>query len=98
MSDPRDPTFPEEPITTLEDTSLVAYLKLKGHTLIPWISREDPSDTRVSFDIQGDRAAIAADMQRFFDNELIGIQDFCRNLKEVKSAMYNMKRIGQGKK
>ena len=87
----RDPT--NKPVASLEDTSLVAYLKLKGHTLIPWISRDDPSDIRVSFDIQGEELQTEKDMQSFYDNEQVGIQDFCRNLKEVKSAMYNLKRI-----
>jgi len=87
----RDSTV--KPVTSLEDTSLIAYLKLKGHTLIPWISRDDPTDIRVSFDIQGEELQIEKDMQSFYDNEQVGIQDFCRNLKEVKSAMYNLKRI-----
>jgi len=87
----RDSTV--KPVTSLEDTSLIAYLKLKGHILIPWISRDDPSDIRVSFDIQGNELQIEKDMQTFYDNEQVGIQDFCRNLKEVKSTMYNLKRI-----
>ncbi len=91
MSNPtRDPI---STITNLEDTSLIAYLKLKGHTAIPWLSRDDPDDLRVSFDIQGDPLQIESDIQRFYDNEQVGIQDFCRSLKETKSAMYNMKKI-----
>ncbi len=87
----RDPTV--KPVISLEDTSLVAFLKLKGYITVPWISRDDPVDTRVSFDIQGDERQIEADMQAFYDNQQVGIQDFCRNLKEVKSCMYNLKRI-----
>jgi hypothetical protein len=98
----RDPT-PTSPsaspsdrtLTNLEDTSLVAFLKLKGHIAIPWISRTDPNDIRVSFDIQGDGKQIESDMRNFYNNEMVGIQDFCRCLKDVKSSMYNLRRIGK---
>ncbi len=86
----RDPTS----VTSLEDTSLVAFLKLKGHIAIPWISRDDPQDIRVSFDIQGNEQQIEADIQAFYQNEKVGIQDFCRCLKDIKSSMYNLRRIG----
>lgn len=91
----RDPT--PSHTTNLEDTSLVAFLKLKGHVTIPWISRDDETDIRVSFDIQGEQRNIERDMQAFYDNEKVGIQDFCRCLKDVKSAMYNMRKIGRTK-
>jgi hypothetical protein len=86
----RDPTS----VTSLEDTSLVAFLKLKGHIAIPWISRDDPQDIRVSFDIQGNEQQVEADIQAFYANEKVGIQDFCRCLKDIKSSMYNLRRIG----
>ena len=76
---------------------LVAFMKLKGHIAIPWISRDDPADPRVSFDLQGDNEKIESDMQGFYNNEQVGIQDFTRAYKEVKSLMYNMKRIGKVK-
>jgi hypothetical protein len=85
----RDPTE----FTKLEDTSLVAFLKLKGHHTVPWISRDDPDDVRVAFEIEGESAEIEKSIQAFYDNEQVGIQDFCRNLREVKSAMYNMRKI-----
>jgi hypothetical protein len=82
--------------TNIEDTSLVAFLKLKGHICIPWISRDDPSDIRVSFDIQGNEKEIEADIQQFYDpNVLVGVQEFCRMLKDVKSSMYNLRRVGK---
>jgi hypothetical protein len=82
--------------TNIEDTSLVAFLKLQGHVCIPWISRDDPSDVRVSFDIQGDEATIVADIQKFYDpNFSVRVQDFCKMLKDVKSSMYNLKRVGK---
>lgn len=81
-------------VTNLDDTNLVAYLMLKGYRVIPWKLEDDPS--RVSFDICGDPSQITQDIQLFFDNEQVGVQDFVRNLKEVKSQMYQMKRIGKG--
>ena len=82
--------------TNLEDTMLVAYLQLMGHTAIPWISRDDPSDPRISFDIMGDQEEIRRNTQAFYNNASVGVQDFCRQLREVKSAMYNMKKVGKG--
>ena len=85
-----------KPINTLEDTMLVAYLKLKGYIAIPWISRDDPLDPRVSFDIEGDKAQIETDIQAFYSEaERVGIQALSRAYKEVKSVMYSMKRIGK---
>jgi hypothetical protein len=98
MSNPtRDPTATTA-TTCLEDAMLVAYMKLKGHIAIPWISRDDPADPRVSFDLQGDNEKIESDMQGFYNNEQVGIQDFTRAYKEVKSQMYSLKRIGAGRK
>jgi hypothetical protein len=81
--------------TSLEDTMLVAFLMLKGHTAIPWLCKDDPKDKRVAFDIQGNLKQIEEDMQSYYANEPIGIQDFCRQLKSVKSILYNLKRIGE---
>lgn len=84
--------------TMLEDTMLIAYLKTRGHVAIPWISRDNPNDIRVSFDIVGDQEEIELSMQRYHGNEPVGIQDYVRSLREVKSAIYDMKKIGQGKR
>ena len=92
----RDPTADIQEMMALEDTNVVAWLKMKGWKVVPWI--EDPTSTlptderRVVFDVQGSRYMIKLDIQAFYDNEFCGIQDFCRNLKEVKSAMYNLRR------
>jgi predicted dehydrogenase len=81
--------------TSYEDTMLVAFLKLKGFTVIPWVSRDDPSDIRVSFDVQGDEGDIEAAINAFYGNEMIGIQDFCKSFKETKSNMHALKRVGR---
>ena len=91
----RDPTR----IITLDDTQHVAFLKLKGWKVVPWIEtddqapNQDPNTKRVEFQVEGDPDSIEKDMQKFYDNELVPIQDFCRCLKEVKSAMYNLRRL-----
>jgi hypothetical protein len=91
---PIDPTLIEP--MTLEDTSVVAWLKMKGWKVIPWIEvYDDPSQPVIPcvvFDVEGDRKAILLEIQNFYNNEKCGIQDFCRNLKEVKSAMYNLRK------
>ena len=87
---------PQPVLTSLEDTMLVAYLMLNGHTAKPWLSKDDPIEPRVSFDIYGKQAEIESHMQEFYNNQLVGVQDFCRQLKSVKNIMYNMKRIGKG--
>jgi hypothetical protein len=86
------------PTTMLEDTMLIAYLRVRGHTAIPWICREDRNDVRVAFDIMGDKKDIEESMQAYHGNEQVGVQDYVRSLREVKSAIYDMKKIGQGKR
>lgn len=81
--------------TSYEDTMLVAWLKLKGFTVIPYVSRDDPSDIRVSFDVDGDEKEIEAAVNAFYANEQIGIQDFCKSFKETKSNMHALKRVGR---
>ena len=81
--------------TSYEDTMLVAFLKLKGFTVIPYVSRDDPSDIRVSFDVDGDEKEIEAAVNAFYANEMIGIQDFCKSFKETKSNMHALKRVGR---
>ena len=91
----RDPTQ----IITLDDTQHVAFLKLKGYTVKPWIEtddqipNQDPNTKRVEFQVEGDPDSIEKDMQGFYQNELVGVQDFCRELKSVKSSMYNLRRM-----
>jgi hypothetical protein len=81
----------KSPTTNLEDTALIAYMMLKGHQIKPWRSSEDP--VRVSFDIEGDSDKIEYDMQNFYNNNQVGIQDYVKCLKQVKSIMYNMKKL-----
>ncbi len=79
--------------TLFEDSQLVAFLKLKGHGLTAYISRDDPDDPRVGFEIKGGEDQIEADMQAYYSNEQVGIQDYVRCLKDVKSQMYNTRKL-----
>lgn len=91
----RDPTK----VVTLDDTQHVAFLRLKGYKVTPWIEvddqnpNQDPNSRRVEFQIEGDSDAIEKEMQKFYANESVGVQDFCRCLKEIKSSMYGLRRL-----
>ena len=98
MNNPtRDPTIPlSDTSVTLGDTMQVAFLQLKGFTVIPWIC-EDGTE-RVDFEIQGNRNQIEDEIRAYGDpNEMVSVRDYVQNLKEVKSMMYAMKRIGKGR-
>ena len=85
----------KNPTTSFEDTMIVAFLKLKGFTVVPWVCKDDPNGIRVSFDVQGDEKEIEAAVNAFYANEQIGIQDFCKSFKETKSNMHALKRVGR---
>jgi hypothetical protein len=89
---------PNPPTSMLEDSQLVAFLKLKGHGIVAHICRDDPQDPRVAFEIKGDDDQIEKDVQSFYDNDQVGIQDYCRCLKEIKSQLYNTRRLGKSQK
>lgn len=92
-----------ERTTMLSDTMLIAFLKVRGHTAIPWIQVDengnyDPRNPRIEFDVIGEEKELEESMQLYHGNEPVGIQDYVRSLREVKSAIYDMKKIGQGKR
>ena len=79
-------------VTTVEDANIVAFLVMKGYTAIPYIIAEarPGQSSRVAWDIDADvKDAIKA----FYENERIGVRDFVRALKEIRSGMYNMKQM-----
>lgn len=84
---------PRSPTTNLEDTMLVAYMALKGHKVKPW--RDTANENHVTFDIEGDADVIESDMQKYYANDPVGVQDFVKCLREVKSQMYNFKKLAQ---
>ena len=77
--------------TILDDTSLVAWLLLKGHAVTPL--RCVNNDQRLSFNIAGDTSSIEKDMNDFHNNVYVKVQDFNRSLKTVKSMIWNMRKV-----
>ena len=85
-----------ENVTTLEDTSLIAYLMYSGFAIRPWRSREptpEESQVRVSFDVEGDISEAVSD---YYANRPVLIQDFVKCLKSVRSSMFNLKMLNKG--
>jgi len=78
-----------EPII-LSDTSLVAFLKHKNYTITPQFSPEDKH--QVEFIIEGNPKEIEFVIQCYYKNEMAGIFEYTKCLKEVKTMMYSMKR------
>lgn len=72
---------------TLEDTSLIAYLALKGHQFKP-IRRDDG---RIIFQVNGD---FSSDLQELFTNPCVPILDYIKWLKTVRSSIFSLKSGG----
>ena len=81
----------ENKTTNLEDTSLIAFMMLKGHEVKEWRDTKNPD--RISFDILGDPASVAEDMRKYYANEQVGILDYVKCYKAVKSRMYSFKSL-----
>jgi hypothetical protein len=75
-------------VIELEDSIIVAYLFLKGHRFIP-TKREDG---RVVFRVEGD---ISEDLQEIYQNVQVGILDFIKSLKAIRSSIFALKGSGQ---
>jgi hypothetical protein len=76
---------------TFEDTNIVAFLIMRGHKIKPWRCTDG---MRVAFDIEGD---VSTDLEMYYSNVQVGIQDFVKNLKMVKSCIANMKSFGRNR-
>jgi hypothetical protein len=74
----------------LEDTALVAYLALKGHTFKP-IKRPDG---RIVFEIEGD---FTRDFQNLYSNPSVPILDYIKWLKTVRGSIFSLKAMGGGR-
>jgi len=77
------------------DANVAAYLVMKGFMAIPFIQTKSSADqsSRVAWDIQGDERSIDAEMKKYYGNERIGIMDYVRVLKEIRSEMYTIKSV-----
>jgi len=83
---------PTPPQTVFYDTMLVAFFKLKDHTVIPQYNSEEKN--HIEFRIDGDPKKIQEDLHAFFSNEPVGVRDYVGSLKTVKSMMYDLKKVG----
>jgi flagellar basal body rod protein FlgG len=72
---------------TLEDTSIVAYLALKGHSFKP-IKRPDG---RIIFEVEGD---FTNDLQELYSNPPAPILDYIKWLKTVRGSIFSLKAGG----
>jgi len=88
-------TQPEKDSTVIEDANVVAFLAMKGYTAIPYIKHEakEGQSSRVAWDVQGDPEAIELEIKMFWANERVGIRDYIRILKDVRSNMYGIKQV-----
>ena len=84
---------PVKDVTVIEDAMIVAYLVMKNYLAIPYIKSEATSNqgSRVAWDVQGDQNAIENEIKMFWANEKVGIRDYARVLKDIRSNMYTLK-------
>ena len=76
-----------ETISTVEDVYLVAYLVSRGLVAIPYMKEsKEGEQPRVVWDVEGNNAEkVRLD---YYRNAPVGIKDFIRSLKEVKTDMH----------
>lgn len=77
-------------LNEFEDVTIVAFLALKGHNITPLKT----SSGRIAFEVEGD---IAADVDAFHTNQAVGIMDYVRMLKSLRSTIFTMKAVWQRK-
>lgn len=75
--------------TVLESPDLVAFISLHQKTNPRPFKRK--SDNRIVFEFTGD---VSAAIDAFYRNEPVPIADFCKNLKLVRSMIFNLKSGG----
>lgn len=73
--------------TEFEDASLVAFLILRGHKTTPF----KRADGRVVFSVEGD---ILPTLQELYANTQVGVLDFIKTLKAVRSSIFALKAGG----
>lgn len=70
----------------IEDATIVAFLALRGHRITPLKN----SNGRIIFEVEGN---IAPDIEAFYANHSVGIMDYVRMLKSLRSSIFTMKAI-----
>ena len=71
-------------INEFEDATIVAFCALRCHTATPM---RDPNG-RIVFEVEGD---IARSVEAFYTNQQIGIMDYVRIFKMIKSQIFTLK-------
>ena len=71
-------------LNEFEDATIVSFLALRGHAVTPI---RKPNG-RVIFEVQGD---LARDVEAFYQNEKVGVIDYIRILKMVRSSIFNLR-------
>jgi len=88
-------------VTTIEDANIVAFLVLRGFIAIPFIQTEKGGDigrgtdtsSMVAWDIEDEDGKVDAEIKMYYSNEKVGVHDYVRVLKDVRSQMYSTKQV-----
>jgi hypothetical protein len=75
--------------TEIEDATIIAFLSLKGHHINPYRR----ADGRVVFKVSGD---ISHTLHELYSNVHIGILDYIKSLKTIRSSIFTIKAFGRG--
>lgn len=81
----------ESKFNEFEDATVVAFLALRGHTITPL---RNPNG-RIIFEVEGD---IARDVEAFYTNQPVGIMEYVRTLKGIKSQIFTLKSMRRDEK
>lgn len=75
-----------KPVNEFEDSLIVAFLALQGHQITPCKRHNG----RVIFEVIED---ISRDVEAFYLNQEVGVLDYSRMLKSVRSSIFNLKAV-----
>lgn len=75
-----------KPVNQFEDSFFVAFLALRGHQITPCKQHNG----RVTFEVIGE---ITRDVEAFYLNQGVGVLDYSRMVKSVRSSIFNLKAI-----
>jgi hypothetical protein len=72
---------------TLEDANLVAYLNYIGYQFAPTKKKSG----KVVFKIEGEEGNIEKDIEKFYSDDTVRINDYIKCLKNVRSSIFNLR-------
>ena len=80
--------------TVIEDANIAAFLSLKGLKVVPFVKNEGSVDAPVVvWNVHSGRDKVTSILKSFYADEQVGVSSFVRSLKDIRSAMYNLKSI-----